>query len=118
MAESGFRTDVLDRAVREERRRRELARTAKLELLFTALPDAPVAVQDAIVFGSLARPNAFTARSDIDIAVHRLPARDYMRLKTYLEDALVRDVDLVELESCRFADAIRRKGIRWTRSPE
>jgi len=93
---------------------REAARIEVLKELQLALAEAPVHVDEAYVFGSLAAPFAFDARSDLDIAVHAMDPREYFLLKCYLEGRLQREVDLVEMESCGFADSIRRRGLQWT----
>ena len=80
-----------------------------------AFEAAPVPVEQAIIFGSIDRPGHFDANSDVDVAVGELPARDYFTLKSHLEHALCREVDLVELDRCHFAASIRRTGTTWTR---
>ncbi len=72
-------------------------------------------VERAIIFGSIDRPGHFDANSDVDVAVGELRARDYFTLKSYLEHALCREVDLVEFDRCHFAASIRRTGTKWTR---
>lgn len=83
--------------------------------LVHALEAAPVSVEKAIIFGSIDRPGRFDANSDIDVAVGELPGRDYFKLKSHLELALCREVDLVDLRRCHFAASIRRTGTTWTR---
>ena len=114
MSGGGFCTDLLDLAIQKERAAREKTRMAMLIDLRRGLGSSPVALREAFVFGSVTRPFAFSAHSDIDVAVHALDPRDYFCLKSYLEGELVREVDLVEIESCRFAEKIRRTGLRWT----
>ena len=80
-----------------------------------ALEASPVPVDQAIIFGSIDRAGHFDANSDVDVAVGELSARDYFTLKSHLEHALCREVDLVELERCHFAASIRRTGTTWTR---
>lgn len=85
------------------------------ERLVHALEASPVPVEQAIIFGSINRSGHFDANSDVDVAIGELPARDYFALKSHLENTLCREVDLVELERCHFAAAIRRTGTAWTR---
>ena len=80
-----------------------------------ALEAAPVPVAEAIIFGSLERAGHFYANSDVDVAVGALPARDYFTLKSHLEHAVCREVDLVELDRIHFTATIRRTGTTWTR---
>ncbi len=74
-------------------------------------------VAEAIIFGSLERAGHFDANSDVDVdvAVGELPARDYFTLKSHLEHAVCREVDLVELDRIHFTATIRRTGTTWTR---
>jgi uncharacterized protein len=111
-----FSTEILDLAKQNRREERELLRSATLELLERSLAKSPIPVEEAFVFGSLVRPFSFDSRSDVDLAVHALDPRDYFSLKTYLEQELQREVDLLEIETCRFSDKIRRTGQRWTRT--
>ena len=85
------------------------------ERLVQALEAAPVPVEQAIIFGSINRSGHFDANSDVDVAVGELPARDYFTLKSHLEHALGREVDLIELDRCHFTATIRRTGTTWTR---
>lgn len=61
--------------------------------------------------GSLLRPGHFYPFSDVDIAVEGLQ-EDYWRVLVELEDLLNRTVDLIELEKCRFSEAIKKHGKR------
>ena len=67
--ESKFSTALLDKVKLEKRRAREERRRALLDTLLTALYESPVAVDEAIIFGSLISESKFHAMSDIDIAV-------------------------------------------------
>jgi len=69
----------------------------------------------AYVIGSLMEPYKFFADSDVDIAVEGLRDADYFRLMSRLSAFVERDVDLIELEKCEFADRIRKCGLRWKR---
>ena len=80
------------------------------------LDESPVALDEAILFGSVVRPGRFSARSDVDVAVPELEPRDFFALMGHLEDGLEREIDLVPIDTCHFADAIRRTGLRWTRT--
>lgn len=115
MAGLRFSTDVLDRAIERRLRAAEQLRVATRRRLVEALEAAPVPVARAIIFGSINRPGHFDANSDVDIAVGKLPARDYFTLKSHLEHSLCRAVDLVDLDRCHFAATIRRTGTTWKR---
>ena len=92
-------------------------RTALLDSVMLSLRESPIPIDEAIIFGSLVHQFSFDAHSDIDLAVHELGPRDYLSLKVYLEGRLRREVDLVELETCRFQSSIVSGGLRWKRQP-
>ncbi len=49
--------------------------------------------------------------SDIDIAVEGL-REDWFQVSAEIEDLLNRDVDIVEMEDCRFKDYIIKHGVK------
>ena len=112
----GFKTDVLDRALVRQRKEREKLRLAVQARALRLLDESPVDLDEAILFGSVVRPGRFRARSDVDIAVPDLEPRDYLALMGHLEEGLEREIDLVAIDACHFADSIRRTGLRWTRN--
>jgi predicted nucleotidyltransferase len=116
MGGEAFSTRILDQAKQEKQRKREDERVKVLKELKLALSESPISLREAFIFGTVAIPFAFNACSDVDVAVHAQEPRGYFLLKCYLEGRLGREVDLVELESCRFIDSIRRQGIRWTKN--
>ena len=112
----GFKTDVLDRMrARRWQEREELRITVQAEVL-RLLDESPVELDEAFLFGSVVRPGRFGAHSDVDVAVPDLEARDYFTLMGHLEEGLEREIDLVPIDTCHFADTIRRTGLRWNRT--
>ena len=111
-----FKTDVLDRAIARKRREREALRLAVQARALRLLDESPVALDEAILFGSVVRPGRFSARSDVDVAIPDLEPRAYFALMGHLEDGLEREINLVPLDTCHFADSIRRSGLRWSRT--
>lgn len=115
MPQSGFSAPVdislWSQAVDEECRDREEERQ---RLLFQAM-DLLAAyfqgkkVESVYLTGSLLKPGYFYPFSDVDIAVAGLQ-EDYWRVMVELEDLLDRTVDLIELERCRFSEAITKHG--------
>ena len=94
----------------------EQLRHAALHAVYRAarlvLPRLP-GVERAYVFGSVLRPGAMHAGSDIDVALEgRLSAEEYFALWRALESELSEwTVDLVELDQeVRFADRVREQG--------
>ena len=69
-------------------------------------------VQEVYITGSILIPYKFTSRSDIDIAVKGLTAVDYFPVLSKLEESLLRIVEIIELENCRFADKIIGNSLR------
>ena len=112
----GFKTDVLDRALERQRMEREKLRLAVQARALRLLDESPVDLDEAILFGSVVRPGRFSDRSDVDIAVPDLEPRAYFALMGHLEEGLEREIDLVSIDTCHFADSIRRMGLRWTRT--
>ena len=111
-----FNTDVLDRTLARKRRKRETLRLAVQGRALRLLDESPVALDEAILFGSVVRPGRFSAHSDVDVAVPDLEPRDFFALMGHLEEGLERGIDLVPINTCHFADSIRRTGLRWTRT--
>lgn len=111
-----FKTDVLDRMLEGKRAEQEKLRLAVQERALRLLDESPVELGEAILFGSVVRPGRFHARSDVDIAVPDLEPRAFFALMGHLEDGLEREINLVPIDTCHFADTIRRTGLRWTRS--
>ena len=111
-----FNTEVLDRALARKRREREALRLAVQARALKLLDESPVELDEAILFGSVVRSGRFSARSDVDLAVPDLEPRDFFTLMGHLEEGLEREIDLVPIDTCHFADSIRRTGLRWTRN--
>jgi len=67
------------------------------------------------LFGSVTRPNAFHARSDLDIAFIEEPKKHsrYL-LQAKIEEMIHHPVDLIILSEWRFREKIEREGELWT----
>lgn len=117
-AETQFDTSVLDQAIAERSARWEAERQDLLARLLHWLDEhgRRYTLSQAYIFGSIARPGRFTDRSDIDVAVTVLPDTPFFALMAALSTAMGRDVDLIDLNQCHFADKIQREGILWTPS--
>ncbi len=113
-----FDTSVLDAALARRRANFEQQRQQLLAKVLKLLDELgpEYGIQQAYVFGSLAMPGRFDSRSDIDIAVEQIDPERFFEAMGKFSFALGRQVDLVELDKCHFADKIRKKGIRWIRS--
>jgi hypothetical protein len=111
-----FDTSLLDQALAEQQKQREQERLANLEQVLAWLDQhaAAYGIHQAYVFGSLLRPNGFGRHSDVDVAVEAVDANLFFQAMAALSEAVGRDVDLVELSKCPFAERIRQTGQPWT----
>lgn len=112
-----YDTYLLDQAVKQrphrlERERKEIL-TSVLRFLDEFGPE--YCVDRAIIFGSLVAPKRFHEGSDVDIAVENIEPAAFFNLMAALSLALGREVDLVDLTRCHFADRIRETGEEWTK---
>ena len=71
---------------------------------------------EAFIFGSVTRPGKFSDVSDIDIGIQGLNRFLLYQFVGKISMLLDRDVDVVRLEECRFAEKIMNRGIRWTKN--
>lgn len=62
----------------------------------------------------MTQPGRFRRDSDVDLAVESLGPGDPFGLMAYLGLAIDREVDLVPLDQCDFAEKIRCTGVAWT----
>ncbi len=100
------RRDLKNRELNERLRREMFEMTkAVIRKYFSAYPGTTV-----YLTGSIVRPGVFSTGSDIDIAVDGFPGS---RLDLYadLSCLIKHPIDIIILESCTFADSIRRNGI-------
>jgi len=94
-------------AARERQRIETLARLK--ESLGDLLP-----AERVWLFGSLVKSGRFAETSDVDIALEHEPeSTPLYRLQSLLSERVGREVDIVTLDHCHFAEAIRREGVQW-----
>lgn len=110
-----FPTPLLDQKIAErkivnEADRQHLLQEARLWLEQNAIR---FGFQQGYLFGSMTQPGRFSQFSDLDLAVDSLKHGDPFGLISYLSTHLNRDVDLVPLDQCHFADKIRQMGVVW-----
>ncbi|MBM3197650.1 MAG: hypothetical protein FJZ58_00145 [Chlamydiae bacterium] len=93
---------------------KELKRLAALELAISVLKSmfshTPVEVY---LVGSITRPLAFHAGSDVDIVVKNFKG-DRFELWTQLESKLQRTVEVILFENCLFQEHVITQGLRVT----
>jgi hypothetical protein len=117
-----FPTPLLDEKLtrlrqQSERDRQQLLQSALMWLQHHAIQ---FGIERGYVFGSITQPGRFSPHSDLDLAVESLQQGDPFGLIGYLSLHLNREVDLVPLDQCHFADKIRLIGIAWNgnKSPD
>jgi predicted nucleotidyltransferase len=110
-----FPTPILDRALATRRQQNEQQRLATCDRVIAWLDGAGqrYGITRAYLFGSLTKPYRFTARSDVDVAVEAIDSESFFQAMSELSEQVGREVDLVELSKCPFADRIRQQGIVW-----
>lgn len=115
MPMAAFSTHLLDARVAQQRQRseRDRQRTLSAALIWLSAKGETYGVPGGYLFGSLTKPGQFSDRSDVDLAVDTLQQGDPFGLISYLSLHLNRDVDLVPLDQCHFAEKIQAVGIRW-----
>jgi predicted nucleotidyltransferase len=112
-----FDTSILDEALARRRAAYEQERQTLLAEVQRLLDDlgSRYSIQQAYIFGSLVTPGRFIPGSDVDIAVEQIDPARFFEAMGEFSMRLKREVDLIELNKCHFADKIRREGILWTR---
>lgn len=99
---------------RERLERREGERGRMRARLREVLRDELGAGSRVWVFGSLCREGAFTAYSDIDVAIDSsVVPREPHEIQRAISAGLCREADVYLLEKMRIADRIRREGELW-----
>ncbi len=113
-----FDTSILDAALTQRRAQNEQERQALLARVLHLLDELGpgYGIHRAYVFGSLTRPGRFRPDSDVDIAVEQIDPTRFFEAMSELWNSLGREVDLVELDKCHFAQRIREVGILWEKT--
>lgn len=104
---------LLRRIKEEKRLRREKLRKDLLLEIQKKLKDylRQKGIKEAYLFGSIIREGWFYKWSDVDIAVPVVEG-DYFSMLSEIERLLDRDVHLVQLRECHFANRIKKEGMR------
>ena len=107
-----------DAAIARRRQENEQMRLRLMELTLQWLQDQAESygIDRAYLFGSLTRPYRFRADSDVDVAVEQVNPERFFEAIASLSEAVERDVDLIELAKCHFADRVRQQGVQWNRN--
>ena len=112
-----FDTSLLDRLLAQRCTSLEHQRQAVLAQVLQWLEDfgSSYGIHQAYLFGSMIRPGEFKETSDVDIAVEEMNPEEFFSAISFLSTATGREVDLIQLKKCHFADRIRQKGDLWTK---
>ena len=113
-----FSTSRLDQILGDRRLQNEQERQILLKKTLNWLDKfgPEYGIQKAYIFGSLTQPQRFNTQSDIDIAVEQINLDDFFSVISLISEATEREVDVIELNKCHFANRIRQSGILWTRT--
>jgi len=109
-----FSTHLLDARLAREKQQNEQTRQQLLQetLDWLTANAQHYGVSSGYLFGSVTVPNRFSRRSDIDLAVETYKEGNICALMSGMP--VMRDVDVVPLDQCHFAEKIRKEGIAWT----
>jgi len=112
-----FSTYLLDEVIERERDEREKLRFHLIEKLFDTLRklQLEISFKEAYLFGSIAKPFKFSKDSDIDIGFVGLMDGDFFKAMSFISREIGRDVDIIQLETHRLAEKIKKEGIKWIR---
>lgn len=109
-----YSTGLLYKIEEKKKKEREIYRQELLERVKSKIKEifATVNVDEVYITGSITDPGRFNLHSDIDIAVKGLSDFDYFSVLARLSEFFERNIELIEMENCRFTDKIEKKGIR------
>lgn len=110
-----FSTARLDQILGNQLLQIEQERQSLLKKTLTWLDNSgsQYGIQKAYIFGSITQHGRFNQQSDIDIAVDNINSDDFFAVISFISETTGRDVDVIEISKCHFAEQIRRTGILW-----
>jgi predicted nucleotidyltransferase len=113
MEKLDFDSSIWEKAIEENASARERERKELLERVQEKLRSyfKKRSVKGVYLIGSILKEGGFYEFSDVDIVVEGI-GEDYFLVSSELEELLEREVDLIEMERCRFKDTIKRQGLR------
>ena len=111
-----FKTTYLDQILEKKRSQLEQERQSLLKKTIHWLDQygSKYGIKKAYIFGSITRSHRFSDQSDIDIAVEMTNTDDFFSLSGWLSEVTGREVDIIPIQQCHFANRIRERGIQWT----
>lgn len=110
----GFSTYLLDEAVDREKEELEKLRLNLLKKLHHIVGKLHLEVpfKEAYIFGSITKPYEFSENSDVDIGFLGLKDEYFFTAMAFISRGINRDADIIQLENFRFAERIKKEGIR------
>ena len=108
-----FDTSLFDRALKERREKRSLARKACLRSVTATLKRVrnEYDIREAYVIGSLLVEHRWNEDSDVDVAVGGCSGAVLDIMKA-LEDATGKVVDVIDLDTHPYPDTVRDSGLK------
>ncbi len=108
-----FETDVLDRTLKTRRRQSNRERVALIDRVACALRICrdKYGVREAFIVGSLLFSYRWDHKSDVDVAIGGV-SNHILDVMKVVEDAVERDVDVIDLDLHMSADLFREKGMK------
>lgn len=109
----GFDTSVLDKAIRDRRRRLAAEQAELLKRVRQALLDLrePLGIRSAYILGSVLSPERWTESSDVDVAVGGC-SQTVLDVMKALEDATGKTVDVIDIDRHPAPESFLRFGVR------
>lgn len=113
MKSKTFDISLWEKSLEEDYHEREQQRLAMLKKTAKALKAyfKNKKVEMVFLVGSILEEGGFYSFSDIDVAADGFK-EDYLKTLSELESILERNVDLIEMEKCRFKDSLIKRGFR------
>ncbi|MEL4894567.1 nucleotidyltransferase family protein [Crocosphaera sp. Alani8] len=114
-----FSSEKLDKIISDRRLKLEEERQITLKKTKEWLDKngSEYGIKTAYIFGSVTHPNKFNQDSDVDVAVEEINLEKHFLAISFLATYLEREVDIIRLNQCHFAERIRQKGILWMKTP-
>lgn len=109
-----FSTYLLDEAIIRKTNEREKLRLDVLKKLHYIIGKLHLEVpfKEAYIFGSVTKPYEFLENSDADIGFLGLKDEYFFKITTFISREMGRNVDIIQLENFRFAEKIKKEGIK------
>ncbi|MFN9173750.1 MAG: nucleotidyltransferase family protein [Synechocystis sp.] len=111
-----FDTSLLDQVLQQKHQQLEQERQNLIQKTNHWLDQwgQKYGITKAYLFGSVTQPSRFRSGSDVDLALETVAPEVIFAIIAELSTALEREVDVIELSKCHFAEKIRRSGMPWT----